>query len=530
MTMPDEKTFHAFFGQPPDKAIQYLSDKELVPTKNWYDILDGAHNKAFVISNLARVDILGDIKQSLMDAQKKGLTIEQWRENIFPTLKSKGWWGKDEDGKDMGTAFRMETIYRTNLQSAYMAGRRHEMLQSVDTHPYWRYVAVMDNRTRPAHRALNGKVMPADDPAWDSIFPPNGFNCRCRVSPMTEGAVKRGDYTIETSKGHIETEAVGVGYGSTSATVTKLKLPSMDVPFKTDAGFNSAPSVGVTKQLIDKTKPDILKQLPEHPVFTPENATVNDFIELGKQRLTDLLKVPALENQSLQQVLDTASSIVDYLPHHQKLQSWTVRELERTRQAGTITPEIKGGAQAKKLLKEATKGYPASWMKAANEMGTLNVKFSVKDRGWAFTAKRNGMVQLPKFGIVNAAKGEGFMMAGHFGTAVHEFAHRIQSARPDIDDLFQQEHRLRTANESLQRLRDLVPRSGYATEEVAKPDGYYNAYMGKEYKQGGALEVMTMALQPILGVDMGDAKMLFEMYHKDRRMLELALGILFHCL
>ncbi|WP_448761748.1 phage head morphogenesis protein [Acinetobacter tandoii] len=530
MTMPDDKTFNAFFGQPPAKAIQYLSEKDLVPTKNWYDILDGAHNKAFVIANLARIDILSDIKQSLIDAQEKGLSLAQWRENIVPTLKSKGWWGKDHEGRDMGTPYRMSTIYRTNMQSAYMAGRKFEMQQSTDTHPLWRYISMMDNKVRPSHRALNGKVMRADDPAWDSIFPPNGWHCRCRVSPMTENAAKRGGYEIESSRGNLETEAVSVGNGSTSATITKLKLPSMDIPFKTDAGFNSAPTVGATKQLIEKTKPDILKKLPEHPVFSPSNATVDDFIDLGKQRLSDLLKAPAAEGQTIQQILDAADSVIDYLPHHKKLQQWTVRELERTRQAGSIAPEITGGAQAKKLLKEATKGYPASWMKAANQIGTLNVKFSLKDRGWAFTANKNGLFQLPKFGLVKAVKGEGFMMAGHFGTAVHEFAHRIQSARPDIDDLFQQEHRLRTANESLQRLRDLVPRAAYTSEEVARPDGYYNAYMGKEYKDGGALEVMTMALQPILGVDMGDAKMLFEMYNKDRRMLELALGILFHCL
>jgi SPP1 gp7 family putative phage head morphogenesis protein len=169
------KTLHGFFGQPPDVAIQYLENKQLVPSKNWYDIRDAAHNQAFTVANLARIDLLGDIKQSLVDAQRKGLTLEEWRNNITPTLQKKGWWGKDDNGRDMGNPWRLETIYRTNLQAAYMAGRRHEMLQATDTHPYWRYVAIMDNRTRPAHKALHGRVMRADDPAWDTIFPPCGL-------------------------------------------------------------------------------------------------------------------------------------------------------------------------------------------------------------------------------------------------------------------------------------------------------------------------------------------------------------------
>ena len=529
MVQPNGASLHGFFGEPPETAISYLENKQLVPTKHWHDLRDGAHNQAFTVANLSRIDLLGDIKQSLIDAQKKGLTLEQWREQITPVLKSKGWWGKDENGREMGTPWRLETIYRTNLQAAYMAGRRHEMLQATDTHPYWRYVAIMDNRTRPAHRALHDRVMRADDGAWDSIFPPCGFNCRCRVSPMTENAVGRGHYTVESSEGHLETDIVAVGQGE-SAQITKLKLPSMDIPFKTDAGFNAAPSTGATTKLIEKTAPDIVRKLPEHPIFDPSKTTVDDFVKLGKQRLDDVFNIPATADKTVKQILDEAKSSVEYLPHHAKMQQWLTRELERTRQAGSVTAEIQGNAQAKQLMKDATKSFPADWIKAANNLGDLNVRFS-QARGWAFTAPKNMRVNLPFFGVVNAKAGEGWMSVGQLNIAIHEFTHRIQSARPDIDDLFQQEHRLRTAKEPLQSLRTLMRNAAYAEAEVARPDGYYTPYMGKEYPQykgREALEVMTMAIQPILSIDDRDARMLFKLYKNDSRMLELTLGILFH--
>ena len=55
--------------------------------------------------------------------------------------------------------------------------------------------------------------------------------------------------------------------------------------------------------------------------------------------------------------------------------------------------------------------------------------------------------------------------------------------------------------------------------------------VGKEYSQykgHEALEVMTMSIQPLLSIDGMDAKMLFQLYKNDPRMLELTLGILFH--
>ena len=65
--------------------------------------------------------------------------------------------------------------------------------------PYWRYNAVMDERTRPEHAAWNDKVLPADDPWWDTHYPPNGYNCRCTVVSMSEREVSRDGLKISDS-------------------------------------------------------------------------------------------------------------------------------------------------------------------------------------------------------------------------------------------------------------------------------------------------------------------------------------------
>jgi hypothetical protein len=175
------KTLHGFFGQPPDVAIQYLENKQLVPSKNWYDIRDAAHNQAFTVANLARIDLLGDIKQSLVDAQRKGLTLEEWRNNITPTLQKKGWWGKDDK---VGTwAIRGDLGPFTEPTCiAYMAGRRHEMLQATDTTP----IGVMLQSWIIGHVQLIKHYMVVSCGLMIlhgiPFSTPCGWNCRCRVS------------------------------------------------------------------------------------------------------------------------------------------------------------------------------------------------------------------------------------------------------------------------------------------------------------------------------------------------------------
>lgn len=44
-------------------------------------------------------------------------------------------------------------------------------------------------------------------------------------------------------------------------------------------------------------------------------------------------------------------------------------------------------------------------------------------------------------------------------TALHEFTHRVQSALPELDRLFQDLHERRTAGDPLKRLLDIYPQS-----------------------------------------------------------------------
>lgn len=262
---PNPVDLKAIFGLEPKKAVAYLESKGYAITWNWQEMLDQAHDQSFTVAKAMRLDLLSDIRGALETALQDGQTLKQFRAALQPTLESQGWWGKqiivDSQGVgelvQLGSPRRLKTIYQTNLQSAYMAGRKADMEETTDTHPYWMYIAILDGKTRPSHRALHGQVFRHDDPIWASIFPPNGFNCRCRVIALTEAAVKRRGFKVVSSEGRLFTETVETGTDKRTGAIRTAQVTALrttdsagkPITFRTDPGFNHAPGTGLADVL-----------------------------------------------------------------------------------------------------------------------------------------------------------------------------------------------------------------------------------------------------------------------------------------
>lgn len=204
------------FGMQPEAAVAYLRQKGVTVSWDWQDMLDDAHATAFTVAKTAGMDVVNDIYGAVVKAAGHGQTLEQFRRELTPVLQAKGWWGRQEVPNPdtgeiqtvrLGSPHRLKTIYLTNMQSAYMAGRYAEMADAADTHPYWEYVAVNDNRTRETHRMMHGRVYAADDPIWDTMYPPLDYRCRCRVRPLSRS---RGEGRVLPSPA-LETQTVDIG-------------------------------------------------------------------------------------------------------------------------------------------------------------------------------------------------------------------------------------------------------------------------------------------------------------------------------
>ena len=77
----------------------------------------------------------------------------------------------------------LNTAVASSYQGAQYTRLQDEIMQKVYT--FYQYKTAGDNKVRDEHQRLEGRVYPAGDPIWREIWPPNGWNCRCRVEPLT---------------------------------------------------------------------------------------------------------------------------------------------------------------------------------------------------------------------------------------------------------------------------------------------------------------------------------------------------------
>lgn len=78
----------------------------------------------------------------------------------------------------------LATEYNTALLTGESAALYHRLIAQTDVFPYWQYVTAGDEHVRHSHKPLHGIVLPANDPRWKKLFPPNGWNCRCYIKPL----------------------------------------------------------------------------------------------------------------------------------------------------------------------------------------------------------------------------------------------------------------------------------------------------------------------------------------------------------
>jgi len=205
----------SFETLPFDEAIKSFQDKTVLTPDRYRQLTVAAQAKAFTVSGVARMDVLTDLYTGIDKAIAEGTTFRDFKKAVKETMTKRGWEGLNP--------YRLDTIFRTNIQAAYQAGHYERQTAVAGNLPFWQYVAVMDGRTRPAHAAMNGRVLRSDDPFWQTSYPPNGFNCRCTVRALSKGDLSRESLNVEK-----------------------------DLKGMADPGFDSNPGASLGKTLTDR--------------------------------------------------------------------------------------------------------------------------------------------------------------------------------------------------------------------------------------------------------------------------------------
>ena len=173
-------------GVDPAAAIDWFRSR--VPlTRDAYDSLgEQARSKAFTVSGLAGLDMVQETMDALDYAISQGETFESFKGRLSQRV-TKAWGG--------ASPYRLQTIFDTNLQLAYGAGRYEAASELKERRPYWGLEVVLDSRTSSVCRPLAGVVRPADDPWWSGHIPPLHFRCRTALVTYSEAQARSAGIT-----------------------------------------------------------------------------------------------------------------------------------------------------------------------------------------------------------------------------------------------------------------------------------------------------------------------------------------------
>jgi len=155
-----------------DEAVKAF--RRRVPmTDAQFDRLDAAaQSHAFKVAGVADARLVQETFDAIDRAVENGTTFKDFKVDVGAKLEE-AWGGED--------APRLETVFRTNVMTAYNDGRDaiFDHPEVKKARPFRRFDAVGDSRDCPICEPLDGTILPADDPFWERHKLPLHPNCRC---------------------------------------------------------------------------------------------------------------------------------------------------------------------------------------------------------------------------------------------------------------------------------------------------------------------------------------------------------------
>ncbi|ODC03229.1 hypothetical protein BFW38_06415 [Terasakiispira papahanaumokuakeensis] len=181
------------FHKPFNEQVRFFRQKLNLPTNRYDDLVRSEHDHAFVVASAMKAGLLADLRGAVDKAISEGKSLGAFRKEFREIVARRGWTGWKGEDSQKGTAWRTRMIYKTNMDTSYMAGRWQQMTDPdvMRLRPYWRYVHNTVENPRQQHRAWHGLVLPAGDPWFKAHYPPNGYGCNCGIETLSERDLER---------------------------------------------------------------------------------------------------------------------------------------------------------------------------------------------------------------------------------------------------------------------------------------------------------------------------------------------------
>jgi SPP1 gp7 family putative phage head morphogenesis protein len=164
---------------PHKEAADLIRGKPAVTREVFDNLLPELRARAFTITGVEGANVQQRIRDAIA-ALPEGATWDDVKKDVVSEL---------DPYLGDGAEKRAELLIRTHGFQAFQASN-WQVAQADEDTTHLQYLATEDGKARDSHIALNGLILPKDDPFWETHLPPWDWGCRCRVRPMNPDMVE----------------------------------------------------------------------------------------------------------------------------------------------------------------------------------------------------------------------------------------------------------------------------------------------------------------------------------------------------
>lgn len=163
---------------PYEEAARIVAEKQIMSKAAFDTFCDELKARAFTVAGLEDLRMVQEIRDAIAELPM-GTPWEDVKRQVADKLEQGGFSEKAAD-------YRATLLLRHHGFAVYAQEKYRNLREMQDVFPYWQYQTMGDEKVRSSHAALNGLILPADDPFWRDHFPPWEWNCRCMVVGVTQ--------------------------------------------------------------------------------------------------------------------------------------------------------------------------------------------------------------------------------------------------------------------------------------------------------------------------------------------------------
>ena len=149
------------------EALLFTQNRIPVTKDEFKQLSDEVKFRSFTVAALTEYDQINTMKNQIRVAIEKGSTLTDFIKRA------------EKDIAELSEVYPgyMENVFRTNMQSAYSAGR--ELQFKKNPPEYVEIQGIEDTRQCDICGPRDGIILTYDDPWWADNIPPYHFQCRC---------------------------------------------------------------------------------------------------------------------------------------------------------------------------------------------------------------------------------------------------------------------------------------------------------------------------------------------------------------